>query len=157
MSVKEKPLTARQRSGSKISETMATIVADPGGSPRWPPVGGPREGAAAKSAGDLGERADDEVGPGVIDCENFHKPAVRRRAGIKRRNGQQRLALRSGEALEVRKQRGAERVQRGERPTSRQLRHARDLGASTLWSAVGPAAQMRLWLGQSPRTVRTTG
>src|SRR5580698_6187931 len=26
MSVKEKPLTARQRSGSKISETMATIV-----------------------------------------------------------------------------------------------------------------------------------
>src|ERR1700722_11997986 len=29
MSVKEKPLTARQRSGSKISETMATIVADP--------------------------------------------------------------------------------------------------------------------------------
>jgi hypothetical protein len=29
MSVKENPSTARQRSGSKISETMATIVADP--------------------------------------------------------------------------------------------------------------------------------
>jgi hypothetical protein len=29
MSVKVKPLTGRQRSGSKISETMATIVADP--------------------------------------------------------------------------------------------------------------------------------
>src|ERR1700722_18786799 len=63
MSVKEKPLTARQRSGSKISETMATIVADPEGSPRGPPVGGAREGAAAQRARDLGQGVDGEMGP----------------------------------------------------------------------------------------------
>src|ERR1700721_4026818 len=66
MSVKEKPLTARQRFGSKISETMATIVADPGraaadGRLR---TGGAGEGAAAQGLGDLGQGVDGEMGSG---------------------------------------------------------------------------------------------